>query len=569
MSNIHNIITSDGVTLKKMTNNGEYAGACPWCGGKDRFRVWPETNNYWCRKCDRKGDAIQYLRDKHNMSFEEAAAQTGKQTNNKTAYTETRWELKDSEGNIVAVHVRQNGPNGKRYWWEIDGKPGLNKIPSVDLPLYGAELIGDCKDDVIIVEGEKCADTLRKLGYVALSTVTGASSCPSVNSLSILKGVSGSILLWPDNDAIGRKHMESVQESLKSLNLDSYIIRWPTAPEKGDCVDYVESGEDLGQLLDRTKRQNIDKGFVPVGNSVWEASDIDNLMLDGEVDWGIPTGFKKLDLIISGWQKGLFYILCARSGMGKTSLALNFARLAAINNYSVAIFSLETSKVRLTSRMAWQQARINRSQVEANVRVNKYDPEMKSNIASRITEAYSVVYNLPIYVDDKTGLTTEDLRKRLDNLLAKKQVDMVIVDHLGKLRDKGKTILERTSIVSKRLADMTIEYDVPIMSLCQLNRGTENKDRKDPRPQLYDLKNSGDIEDDARVVLGLYRDSYYQEFPKLPDLSQLRVLKNNEGEAGQTVPLYCDKPTREWLPWPDSMSQALKVYNDEKGWLKK
>ena len=562
LSNLIDLIESDGISLKKAssTNGGEYAGSCPWCGGKDRFRVW--ADRYWCRQCDKKGDEIQYLRDRHGMTFQ--AAKESVSGISTPVKTEKRWELKGVDGKVVATHVRLNGDRGKRYWWETNGKPGLQGIQTTALPLYGCETIGQVEGDVIICEGEKSADSLRLAGFQAVATVTGAASCPSIESLKVLKNVKGSILLWPDNDPIGRQHMEQVQKGLESLSVNSYWVKWATAPDKGDATDYLESGNDVNEILNRSKRQIIDRGFVPVCDMVVEASKLDDLMIEGVLT-GIPTGFKRLDRAIGGWQK-LFYVLCARPGMGKTSLLLELMMKAAKPKGKIVLFSLETNKVFIVSRMAWLKAGMNRAKIASkSADFNMFE---RDEIKGKLNTAYMEVQDFPILIDDKTGIDTDEMQRRLELVMAREPVSMVCIDHMGKLRDKGKSAYERMSLISEKLSSMPIAYDLPVLALYQLNRDAEKRERQDKRPRLADLRDSGKIEEDARVILGLYRDSYYTDNPPLPGLSQLSILKNNEGEARQVVSLHCDDEARQWEDWPIDRNDELAAYYQRKGWLK-
>jgi len=573
------MISSDGITLKKTANTdgGEYSGSCPWCGGTDRFNAWPEKKKYWCRVCGKKGDEIQYLRDKRNMTYDEACAFVGKEiskeksskpSSGKSIGPPKKWDILDVNGKLVATHIRQDSDTGKKFWWEIDGKTGLQGKKTPDLPLYGAELIGKKAGDVLIVEGEKCADVLRAAGIQAVSTVTGAAACPSPETLEILKKVKGSIILWPDNDPVGISHMDMVQKTLKTIDIEVYRIKWYAAPHGGDAADFIESGEDVTYLIEAAKRRPIDQGFILIGEAAFTASEIDSDMLSGRRPMaGISTGFWGLDHAIGGWQKGLFYVLCARPGIGKTSFAIATMRKVATPETKVAFFSMETSKVRVASRAAWMEAGRNRAKVESDILAGRLTEDEKTQISDDIVSAYSVIYDLPMFIDDKSGLTTDDMAQRLEKLLAREPISLVVIDHMGKAADKGRSMYERTSDISHRLADMALEYNLPVVALCQLNRDVEHDDRKDKRPRLSDLRNSGNIEEDARVVLGLYRDSYYSEEPPIPDMTLMRVLKNNEGEAPLNIFFECSKKSRQWKDWPGLRNAEIKEYVDTKAWL--
>jgi len=573
------MVSNDGIKMKKAANidGGEFHGPCPFCNdGKDRFHIWPEKDRYWCRVCEAKGDMIEYLKSKHNMTFDEACAHLGKEKASKPKVINTKkWPLLDKDGNYIADHVRQESTQGKKYWWEIDGAPGLKGTKPPDLPLYGAELIGKKDGDVIVVEGEKCADSLRGKGYTAVATVCGAAVVPSEETLATLKDIKGDVLLWPDNDSIGGQHMEGVQAVLKTLGRECYWIKWHNCPAKGDAADYVSTGQDVDILIQMAKRRPIDRGPILIGEATHDASEMDFAMLRGEKkNPDVSTGFWRLDHAIGGWQKGLFYVLCARPGIGKTSFALTTAMNAATPEGKVLIFSLETVKSRVASRMAWQKAGYNRGQVEMDINRGLLTDDDKNRskykineVTSGLIDAYSHIFELPVYVDDKPGLPTDEMRRRLEILMAREPISLVIVDHLGKAGDKGKSTFESTTLISNRLANITIEYNIPLIALCQLNREAEKDDRKDKRPRLSDLRSSGEIEQDARVVLSLYRDSYYTEDPAIPDLTMMWVLKNNEGESHQAIPFQCDQKSRQWKCWPTHRNPELEEYIKTKAWL--
>ena len=164
---------------------------------------------------------------------------------------ETRYEVRNADGQLVAIHVRIDTPTGKRLWWELpNGRRGLNGLRLEDLPLYGIERLGDATD-VTVVEGEKAAEALIRLGLPAVGTVTGASATPSMRALRPL--ASRRVYLWPDNDEPGRAHMRRIAEALAELGCERiFVVNWSDAPEGGDAADFVAHGgtvEDVRKLL--------------------------------------------------------------------------------------------------------------------------------------------------------------------------------------------------------------------------------------------------------------------------------------------------------------------------------
>jgi hypothetical protein len=160
----------------------------------------------------------------------------------------TRYQIRGAGGEVLAVHCRQDdGPAGKRVWWELpDGTPGLGGVPLADLPLYPTERLGDWSDPVVVTEGEKAAEALVAAGIPALGTVTGAAGCPGRSPLAELTG--RRILLWPDNDDVGRGHMARTGAALAGIASDVRIIAWPGASEHGDAADYLFPGLSAAAL---------------------------------------------------------------------------------------------------------------------------------------------------------------------------------------------------------------------------------------------------------------------------------------------------------------------------------
>jgi hypothetical protein len=163
----------------------------------------------------------------------------------------TRYEIRDASGTLVAIHCRQDGPDGKRMWWEQpDGRPGLGGLPLADLPLYGIERLNG-SPTVIVTEGEKAAEALLAIGVQAVGTVTGASATPGPAALAELTGRYA--VPWSDNDDVGRSHMDRVGAGLVGIAAAVSMIEWPDAPEHGDAADFVAAGgtrADLQALVD-------------------------------------------------------------------------------------------------------------------------------------------------------------------------------------------------------------------------------------------------------------------------------------------------------------------------------
>lgn len=161
---------------------------------------------------------------------------------------QVRYPVKEIDGTLAAIHVAEYSDEGKRMWWELpDGRKGLGGRPTSDLPLFGIERIPPDADEVIVCEGEKAAAALQRRGLAAVGTVTGASSCPSDKVWTALMG--RELVLWPDNDDQGRKHMAAAAGHLGALGIHHRMIDWADAPPKGDAADFEGSNEEIGGLI--------------------------------------------------------------------------------------------------------------------------------------------------------------------------------------------------------------------------------------------------------------------------------------------------------------------------------
>ncbi len=246
---------------------------------------------------------------------------------------------------------------------------------------------------------------------------------------------------------------------------------------------------------------------------------------------GIPTGYTRLDNMTSGLQGSDLIILAARPAMGKTALALNIARNAAlIGNIPVAIFSLEMSKEQLSMRMLCAEARVDSSRLRSGF----LNPEDWTDI----TDAASALSEAPIFIDDSPDISATSIRTKSRRLKMDKDLGLIIIDYLQLMR--GHENSERRDLeisdISRSLKLLAKELNVPVLALSQLNRKLE--ERSDKRPQLSDLRESGALEQDADVVAFIYRDEVYNKDENNPNKGTAEVIlaKQRNGPTG-TVPL--------------------------------
>lgn len=311
--------------------------------------------------------------------------------------------------------------------------------------------------------------------------------------------------------------------------------------------DINENTMDSGKLLDtaETKIYNIRQGREISGlthiKQVIEGETYDRLakMADPETreDYiGIPTGIGDLDRMITGLNKSDLIILGARPGMGKTSFALNIVRNVAVNaGKTVCFFSLEMTRDQLAQRMLSSEAGIKSEKLRTG--------ELDEDEWTRLAQAGDNLSKTEIYFDETSAITVPEMKAKLRRM---KKVDLVVVDYLGLMQSAKQTEnrVQEVSQITRNLKVMAKELSVPVIACAQLSRGTEAKG-KSHKPALSDLRESGSIEQDADIVLFLYRDIYYDnekgddEDRADPNKAECIVAKNRHGEIG-TVDMYWD-----------------------------
>lgn len=254
---------------------------------------------------------------------------------------------------------------------------------------------------------------------------------------------------------------------------------------------------------------------------------------------GIPSGFTRFDALSSGFQNSDLIIVAARPGMGKTALALNFARNAAMEaEVPVVFFSLEMSREQLSLRLLCAEARVNSARVR--------DGSFTDEHLQLLTDAADDLSTAPIYIDDSPGLTSLEIKTKVRRLKKEKKIGLVIIDYLQLMTSRSR--LERRDLeiseMSRSLKNLAKEIDIPIIALSQLNRSLEA--RADKRPVLSDLRESGALEQDADLVMFLYRDELYNKDENNPNRGKAELIlsKQRNGPIGMQHLLFLDKYTR-------------------------
>lgn len=323
---------------------------------------------------------------------------------------------------------------------------------------------------------------------------------------------------------------------------DKYLVRSLIIASRDIIDDATQNGsEDVTKLIDSAEQRIFDirdgrktQGLERVSSVILNTFDRLDLLNRPDKDQykGIPTGISALDNTITGLNRSDLILLAARPGMGKTSFALNIARHAAVVAHKrVAFFSLEMTKEQLASRLLSTEGMIEGTKMRTG--------ELTDEDWVHLVEAADVLGKAEIYLDESPGITVPEMKAKLRRL---KNVDLVIIDYL-QLMSGSRRIdnrVQEISEITRNLKIMAKEFNVPLLTLSQLSRASEQ--RAEHKPQLSDLRDSGSIEQDADIVLFLYRDDYYGNGEGTEDgadrnSGECIIAKNRHGET-KSVPLH-------------------------------
>ena len=317
----------------------------------------------------------------------------------------------------------------------------------------------------------------------------------------------------------------------------------------GEAHDMLEAAE---QKIYAIRRGRSAQDMVPISTVLPDVLDHLNEMSEreGTKIAGLSTGLSAVDAKISGLNKSDLVLLAARPGMGKTSMALNVAlNVAKDTKQTVAIFSLEMSKEQLATRLLSSEALVENTRL--------INGDLRETDWVKIADAASALSRTDIRIDDNPLLTVADMNakcRRLDNL------GLVVIDYLqlmtsagGKQAHSGESRQQAVSDISRMLKIMAKELNVPVICLSQLSRANEKRD--DKRPMLSDLRESGAIEQDADIVMFLFREDYYSPDSEKRNIAECIVAKNRHGETG--------KVELRWMPEYTTFGTLETRYDDE------
>lgn len=305
-----------------------------------------------------------------------------------------------------------------------------------------------------------------------------------------------------------------------------------------DLAPSAESLEKAEKLIFDISSKKTSSDLVHINNLVSDVYEqISDRYKNKDKKSGVETGFYDLDEMTNGFQKGNLIILAARPAMGKTAFALNIAQNAAIRyNKTIAIFSLEMSKDELVQRLMCSEAEVESQRLRSG--------NMQASDWEKLVDAMDVLDSAPIYIDDTPGCSLTDIRAKCRRLaMADKNLSMVIIDYLQLMETSGRETdrNQQISQISRGLKILAKELNIPIIALSQLSRATEQ--RQDKRPIMSDLRDSGSIEQDADIVMFIYRGEYYASKAQTGEEEDAAEIAKNKGEAEIIIAKQRSGPT--------------------------
>ena len=353
-------------------------------------------------------------------------------------------------------------------------------------------------------------DELRSRGY--LDDIGGISY---LTSLSTIVPTTSNVKYYAD--IVKEK---SVMRQLIKVSNDIINMGYDNAGKASDVLERAEK-----KIFD-ISQERTNNDFKPINAVLMDAYEmIESLYTNKREVIGVNTGFKDLNKKINGLQKTDLILVAARPAMGKTAFALNLVRNAALKgDASVAVFSLEMSKEQLAQRMIASQSNVELKKMKTGT-LNDAD-------WPRIINAMAVMSDAKVFIDDTPGIKINELRSKCRKLKIEQGLDLVLIDYLQLMESEGKSESRQQEIskISRSLKILAKELDCPVVALSQLSRAPEQ--RADHRPILSDLRESGAIEQDADIVMFLYRDEYYHSDSEKKDIAEIIIAKNRHGETG-------------------------------------
>ena len=304
--------------------------------------------------------------------------------------------------------------------------------------------------------------------------------------------------------------------------------------------------EEVENIMDSAERQIFDmmqrksqKGYTPIKDILIDSfEELQEVYNNKKHITGVPSGFADLDELTAGFHKSELILIAARPAMGKTAFALNIATNAATKyNVPVVVFSLEMSQIQCTNRILCSHAMVDSSKY-AKGDITDQEWEKLVIASGELSDCSG------IYIDDTAGITMAEIRAKCRKLKLEKNIGLVVIDYLQLIQGSGKSPSREQEIaeISRSLKLLAKEIDVPVIALSQLSRAPEA--RTDHRPMLQDLRESGSIEQDADMVMFIYRDDYYNPQAEQTNIAEIIIAKNRSGPVGTRELLWMPQYTK-------------------------
>lgn len=365
----------------------------------------------------------------------------------------------------------------------------------------------------------------------------------------------------------GASYVSSLMDGVpKSLNVEFYaqiikeksLLRQLILSSAKIISSSYEQREDADQLLDEAQasiievaEQRIKPGFVPVGSLASPTLDMIKALHDRkETVTGIPTGFRDLDNLTAGFHNSEFIVVAARPSMGKTALCLNISQYAGLKtDYSVGFFSLEMAKEQVMIRLLCAEAQLDLKKVRTGF-IGERDFEKLKLSAEALSRS-------KIFIDESSALTVMEMKAKARRLKMEQNLDLVFIDYIQLMRPGGRfeNRTQEMSYISRSLKELAKEIKIPVVGISQLSRAPE-KGRREPIPQLSDLRESGAIEQDADVVIFIYRPEFYRpDDESIRGIADINVAKQRNGPTGKISLAFI----REYVRFADMEFQAFQT----------
>jgi replicative DNA helicase len=388
----------------------------------------------------------------------------------------------------------------------------------------------------LLKEESKVTDLLTVSDY--LDSASDFKEKPSINYLSdIVENTAGFSNIIGSAKIIREKAL--LRELIQISNDIADSAYKPDGRSPSELVDLAES-----HIFEIAERGNRNATYSEMSDLVKQTYDeLDKRSQGGGGITGISSGFRELDNLTAGLQRGELIIIAGRPSMGKTAFALNIAEHTALADENpVAIFSMEMSASALAQRMISSLGRVNAHSIKTG--------KLEEKDWNRIDGAIQQIKNAPIYIDDTPSITPIELRSRARRIQREKGLSLVVVDYLQLMRVPGNKENRAVEIaeISRNLKALARELNIPVIALSQLNRSVEQ--RPDKRPQMSDLRDSGAIEQDADLIAFIYREEVYDKETDKKGVALIDIAKQRNGETGEFNLTFLGRYTKfeNWVP---------------------